>query len=347
MRMQTHPAAAALFVTLCGSHAAAQTNIHATMEHGGLTRSYIVHLPPGFSAEVQAPLVIALHPTGTTGAQFQSTSGWDVVSDAHGVVVAYPDGGLPAGANGGRVWNTWELTGAAPDDSGFLAALIDRLQADFGIAACRVYMTGFSAGAMMTNTFAALHADRIAAIAPVSGGWITAYGGMESQLSPVRAVPTWIWRGSNETFTTGTGKNARPRDVQDQEQRAFWVAHNGATYQTTTIEQLTYAVPRVYITARFDGMAPVWFTEVQGTGHVYQPGAADLVWNRFFSQIVSAETGCTPCPADISGDGNIDGTDLGQLLAAWGSADSASDLDGNGSVGAADLGMLLAAWGAC
>ena len=347
MRMQTHPAAAALFVTLCGSHAAAQTNIHATMEHGGLTRSYIVHLPPGFSASVQAPLVIALHPTGTTGAQFQSTSGWDVVSDAHGVVVAYPDGGLPAGANGGRVWNTWELTGAAPDDSGFLAALIDRLQADFGIAACRVYMTGFSAGAMMTNTFAALHADRIAAIAPVSGGWITAYGGMESQLSPVRPVPTWIWRGSNETFTTGTGKNARPRDVQDQEQRAFWVAHNGATYQTTTVEQLTYAVPRVYITARFDGTAPVWFTEVQGTGHVYQPGAADLVWNRFFSQIVSAETGCTPCPADISGDGNIDGTDLGQLLAAWGSADSASDLDGNGSVGAADLGMLLAAWGAC
>ena len=95
------------------------------------------------------------------------------------------------------------------------------------------------------------------------------------------------------------------------------------------------------------GAAPVWFTEVQGSSHVYQPGAADLVWTRSFSQIVSEVTVCTPCPAEINGDGSVDGADLGMLLAAWGSADSASDLDGNGSVGGADLGMLLAAWGGC
>ncbi|MCA9283986.1 MAG: hypothetical protein KDA22_02135 [Phycisphaerales bacterium] len=55
----------------------------------------------------------------------------------------------------------------------------------------------------------------------------------------------------------------------------------------------------------------------------------------------------TPCPADLSGDGVVDGTDLGQLLGAWGSGLAGADLDGDGSVGGGDLGMLLAAWGAC
>jgi poly(3-hydroxybutyrate) depolymerase len=36
-------------------------------------------------------------------------------------------------------------------------------------------MTGFSNGAMMTKSFAAYRPDLVAAIAPVSGGWITAY----------------------------------------------------------------------------------------------------------------------------------------------------------------------------
>jgi len=51
---------------------------------------------------------------------------------------------------------------------------------------------------------------------------------------------------------------------------------------------------------------------------------------------------------DLNGDGEVDGADLGQLLAAWGPCAGAcpEDLDGDGSVGGGDLGVLLAAWGA-
>jgi hypothetical protein len=162
-------------------------------------------------------------------------------------------------------------------------------------------------------------------------------------------MPVWIWRGSNENFTTGTGANARPRSQQDQEQLAFWVANNKATFESTVTEQLTYGTTRTYVTSKYMGSAPVWFTEVQGSSHVYQPGAADLVWTRFFSQIVSDETVCTPCPADISGDGSIDGADLGMLLGAWGACGSAceADLNDDGVVDGIDLGVLLGAWGAC
>ena len=54
------------------------------------------------------------------------------------------------------------------------------------------------------------------------------------------------------------------------------------------------------------------------------------------------------CPADLDGNGFVDGTDLGNLLAAWGpSAACAADIDGDGFVNGVDLGAMLGAWGAC
>ena len=51
-------------------------------------------------------------------------------------------------------------------------------------------------------------------------------------------------------------------------------------------------------------------------------------------------------PADITGDGLVNGDDLGALVVAWGPAQgSPADLDGNGMVNGDDLGMLLIDWG--
>jgi len=50
-------------------------------------------------------------------------------------------------------------------------------------------------------------------------------------------------------------------------------------------------------------------------------------------------------PADLNGDGIVDGADLGALLGAWGSTDPSADLNGDGIVDGADLGSLLGAWG--
>lgn len=50
-------------------------------------------------------------------------------------------------------------------------------------------------------------------------------------------------------------------------------------------------------------------------------------------------------PADLNGDGQVNGADLGILLGAWGSADAGADLNHDGIVDGADLGLLLAGWG--
>ncbi len=54
------------------------------------------------------------------------------------------------------------------------------------------------------------------------------------------------------------------------------------------------------------------------------------------------------CPADLTGDGVVDVSDLHELLAAWGPCSGcAADLTGDGVVDVSDLLELLAAWGDC
>jgi probable HAF family extracellular repeat protein len=49
-------------------------------------------------------------------------------------------------------------------------------------------------------------------------------------------------------------------------------------------------------------------------------------------------------PGDLNGDGNVDGADLGLMLAAWGSNGGPADLNFDQIVNGGDLGLLLIAW---
>lgn len=51
------------------------------------------------------------------------------------------------------------------------------------------------------------------------------------------------------------------------------------------------------------------------------------------------------CPADINGDGVVDGGDLGIVLAGFGGAGGTADVNQDGIVDGSDLGIVLAAWG--
>jgi hypothetical protein len=79
---------------------------------------------------------------------------------------------------------------------------------------------------------------------------------------------------------------------------------------------------------------------------VWQDGATGV------SDIVGARVGTDGAlgdptssnPADINGDGQVNGLDLSEMLAAWGPFGGSADLDGDGNVGGTDLAGLLAAW---
>ncbi len=51
------------------------------------------------------------------------------------------------------------------------------------------------------------------------------------------------------------------------------------------------------------------------------------------------------CPADLSGDGTVDASDLSSVLSGWGTANG--DITGDALTDATDLAALLGSWGAC
>jgi hypothetical protein len=55
------------------------------------------------------------------------------------------------------------------------------------------------------------------------------------------------------------------------------------------------------------------------------------------------------CPSDLNEDGEVNGTDLGALIAFWGPNPSypRADLDRNGYVNGSDIAVLLGSWGQC
>ncbi len=56
----------------------------------------------------------------------------------------------------------------------------------------------------------------------------------------------------------------------------------------------------------------------------------------------------SPCVADLNGDMQVDGADLGSLLGSWGSCGACpADFNCDLTVDGADLGMLLGSWGPC
>lgn len=131
---------------------------------GGLLRTYLVHVPAGL--ERPAGLVINLHGSGQTGADQAALTNYNAIADQYGFVVAYPDG-IDLSWADGRGASVPDRQGI--DDVGFLAALIERLSSEFGIAPRRVFVTGMSAGAFMTNRLACDRADLVNAIVPVAG----------------------------------------------------------------------------------------------------------------------------------------------------------------------------------
>jgi polyhydroxybutyrate depolymerase len=146
-----------------------------TIVVGGVTRQFRVHVPAGTTTP--KAVVFVLHGGGGEGLDVSvlgqhALSVFRTVADREGFVVVYP-AGLPA--NDAQRLVGWvdcradNTVASAADDIGFLAALVERVRAAYGLTSARLFMTGGSNGAQMTHAFAFHRADLVGAVATGAG----------------------------------------------------------------------------------------------------------------------------------------------------------------------------------
>ncbi len=141
-----------------------------TITVGGATRTFVLHVPPGYTGKTAVPVVFDFHPLGSNMSQWKLATGWSTLADQKGFIVVVPQGH-------GDSWNVGRCCDPAIadgyDDVAFVRAVLDKLSKDACINPKRVYATGCSNGGGMSYRLACDAADVIAAVAPVDFDCLT------------------------------------------------------------------------------------------------------------------------------------------------------------------------------
>jgi polyhydroxybutyrate depolymerase len=141
---------------------------------GGESRSFIVHVPTGYTGTSAVPVVLDFHPLGGTGSSQEGSSGWKAQCDSVGCIAVFPNSSATAGDNS---WNAGYCCDNAEqkkiDDVQFTRDMIAWLKSNACVDPKRIYATGGSNGGGMTYRLACEAADVIAAVAPVDFRCVT------------------------------------------------------------------------------------------------------------------------------------------------------------------------------
>ncbi|HXI59698.1 MAG TPA: PHB depolymerase family esterase, partial [Polyangia bacterium] len=182
-------------------------NTTVTIQVGGDSRSYILHVPPKYDGKTRMPLVMNFHGKGGT-AQGSLASAWSPKADAVGIVVMIPQG-LYNSWNGGPAGCPTLVCCCQPaqdhnvDDVAFVRAAVAKTAQDGCIDLKRVYAVGLSNGGIMSQWLACDASDLVAAIAPASGPNL-------GDCKPSRPITVVQYRGTQDSEVLYNGGMSMP-----------------------------------------------------------------------------------------------------------------------------------------
>jgi polyhydroxybutyrate depolymerase len=259
-----------------------------------------VYLPPAARGK-RLPLVFLLHGSGSSGPtelHSPDVNGRTIedLGRLNGFAVAAPNGAIPFNPAPGISGYAWNIPGVplvgtttyppagTRDDVAFISHVIDAVSRVGCIDGARVYSTGTSGGGRMSSQLACDLADRIAAIAPVSGvryPLASDTPGRTSTCATRRAVPVIAIHGVNDPInvfaaTPPADQSQLPAKISPplagsswsypaQEAVGRWVINNGCKAQPVTVA-MTPNIDRITY-GRCRDRADVVLVQVKNGGH--------------------------------------------------------------------------------
>ena len=278
-------------ITQPGDHAFA-------IQHGGLTRTYVIHVPRSYNLASPAALVVLLH-GGADHADLLGNEpeyGLKAKSDREGFIAVFPNGtGKPA------TWNAGDCCGAARaqnvDDVGFIRQVVTNVFRQMSIDRARIFAAGISDGGMMAYRLACEVPDLWRAIAVVAAADRT------SSCTPASAVSVLHIHAMDDpqiplggAATPKAAENpAAPRGTSVSDTMIKWANLDGCAAQPRHVLDKGGSYCEAYSYCR--GQSEVQLCVTETGGHTWPGGkaaagaaspsqvlsATDLIWN-FFSR---------------------------------------------------------------
>jgi len=322
----------------------------------------IVRVPLSYDPSVPAPLIMLLHAYGDTGGWTDGIMQLLPHANEFGFLYVSPLG--TTDLQGIPFWNATDACcdqfNSGVDDSGYLRALIEAVQAQFNVDARRIYMVGLSNGGMMAYRMACDHSDIIAAIVSASG---TTWNdpGLCNPAEPVHVLEIHGTLDDAALYDGGfVGAIPYPGAIATIEQWATFAGCSLIGDTSSPLLDLSVMLPGVdtTVTRYATGCSPrgsgeLW-TIVNG-GHI--PDATPQ-FSRLILEFLYAHPKPVLCVADATppgGNGVVNIDDLVAVLNSFGPcaappANCAADITpagGNGVVNIDDLVAVLNAFGPC
>ena len=268
-----------------------QQTINDSIIHDNLYRSYTIYIPAIYNTSTPTPLVFNFH--GLTGSSLVAMWHADFrsIADTANFIIVHPQGLL--NNSGVTHWNVGQL-GTTSNDVDFISKLIDSLSLEYNIDHDRVYSTGMSNGAYMSYRLACELSDKIAAIAPVAGTYISY---MLNSCNPSHATPILHIHGdadSTSFYYGNPGFESVPSII------SYWVNYNECNTQSTltqiaNINLLDSSVVEHYIWKNGVNGVEVEHLKIIDGGHTwpgsnypnsngitnYDINASVMIWNFF------------------------------------------------------------------
>lgn len=198
----------------CGKSGAATGTQNLTLPIAGAERSYVLSVPASYDANKALPLIFAWHGLDGSGTMAQRYFGIERAANNQAILV-YPTG-LP-NADGQAAWT---LTQDGVDVQFFDTLLAD-ISSNYCVDLARVFSTGHSYGAMMTNALGCFRSDVLRGVAPVAG--MPPFG----RTTCAGAVAAWIAHGDNDSVVDFTSGGIASRD--------FWLKLNGCATESEPV----------------------------------------------------------------------------------------------------------------
>ena len=151
------------------------------------SRTYTVNVPAGLTG-TQVPLLLSLHGFGSASAQDETFTGWTPFAASKKFIVAYPQG-RPFEFGG-----LWDPYSPISTDVADLKAIAADISSQWCVDPQRMYVDGWSNGAVMSQRVACDAADTFAAVTSYGGGSPLA-GGLGTPCQPSRPIAVGLFAG--------------------------------------------------------------------------------------------------------------------------------------------------------